>query len=118
MTMVLDMNDAPNVHVPRPTIEQIKAARERLSSRLQSEDGSSTQDVVLLTNESIDAVRVLVAALEPVTDDEIYNRYESLLRAKGYSDQNELLPFAWGVEAFIGRAKSNSCACGNCKVKA
>lgn len=99
----------------RPAPEQIAADRSRLQItlgiQLLAEPGE-----IRLEPEDVAALQRLLAATEPPTDAEIVERYNAFLERKGYVDRGHAIWFADGVEAFIGRTRHASCACGRCSV--
>lgn len=98
----------------RPAPEEIAAARGRLR------DSGVVDNNIGSINDGLDiaAIRVLLAATEPPTDEEIVTRYNAFLSQKGWKDKGNAIWFADGIEAFIGRARHvSTCACGRCPVK-
>lgn len=97
----------------RPTPEEIAEARQMLI------DGGTAEanGRCIVDDGELDAIRTLLAATEPPTDDDIVRRYKEFLERKGYQDRGHAIWFADGVEAFIGRKREKSCVCGKCPVK-
>jgi hypothetical protein len=92
----------------RPTPEQIKEARADAEKLLVGEFVAKPSD----------AIRTLIAATEPATDEEIIARYNAFLERKGFQDAGHVIWFADGIEAFLGRVrKPRTCACGKCPVQ-
>ncbi len=89
----------------RPTIGEIAEAREHCRDAIDND---------LWPNPS--QVDVLLAATEPPTDAEIIERYNALLKRKGWRDAGNAVWFADGIEAFLGRTRP-TCVCGRCPAK-